>query len=47
MNKVDDPEHRRHRPKPEPSRLEEALRIVEEYAKELREIVKKLGPRLN
>ena len=34
-------------PKPKPSRSEEALRIIEEYAKELREIIKKLRRLLN
>ncbi|WP_431014888.1 hypothetical protein [Bradyrhizobium pachyrhizi] len=47
MNKADDPGHRTQSPKLKPSRLEEALRIVEEYAKELREIIKKFGQRLH
>jgi hypothetical protein len=34
-------------PLPELSRLEEARRIIEEYAAELREIIKKLRKRLN
>jgi hypothetical protein len=29
-------------PKPKPSRSEEALRIIEEYANDMREIIKKL-----
>jgi hypothetical protein len=33
-------------PKPEPLRLDEARRIIEEYANELREIIKKLHRRL-
>jgi hypothetical protein len=32
---------------PKPSRLEEALRVIEEYAADLREIIKKLRRRLN
>lgn len=34
-------------PAPEPSRLDEARRIVEEYAKDLREIIQKLRRKLN
>jgi hypothetical protein len=34
-------------PPPKLSRLEEARRIIEEYAAELREIIKKLRKRLN
>jgi hypothetical protein len=34
-------------PPPKPSRLEEALRVIEEYAADLREIIKKLRRRLN
>ena len=30
-----------------PSRLEEARQVIEEYARELREIVRKLRPRLH
>ena len=33
--------------KPKPSRSEEALRIIEEYANVLREIIKKLRQKLN
>jgi hypothetical protein len=32
---------------PKPTRLEEARRIIEEYAADLREIIKKLRRRLN
>lgn len=34
-------------PPPKPSRLEEARRIIEEYAADLREIIEKFGRRLN
>jgi hypothetical protein len=34
-------------PKPKPTRLEEALRIIEEYADDLREIIKKLRRKMN
>ncbi|MCS3898446.1 hypothetical protein M2171_007579 [Bradyrhizobium japonicum USDA 38] len=34
-------------PKPKPSRLEEARRIIEEYAAELREIIRKLRRKMN
>jgi len=34
-----------HGPTPKPSRTEEARRVVEEYANDLGEIVKKLGKR--
>ena len=34
-------------PKPKPSRSGEALRIIEEYANDLREIIKKLRCLLN
>lgn len=33
--------------KPKPSRLEEARRIVEEYTKDLREVIKKLARKLH
>jgi len=33
--------------KPKPSRQEEALRIIKEYATDLREILKKLRGKLN
>ncbi|MET4487255.1 hypothetical protein [Bradyrhizobium sp. 2] len=32
---------------PKPSRLEEARRVIEEYARDLREIIKKLARKLN
>jgi hypothetical protein len=34
-------------PKPKPSRSEEALRIIDEYVRDLREIIKKLRRKLN
>jgi hypothetical protein len=34
-------------PKPKPSRSEEVLRVIEEYAKELREIIRKLRRKLD
>ncbi|MCK1281330.1 hypothetical protein IVB46_39540 [Bradyrhizobium sp. 61] len=34
-------------PAPKPSRLDEARRVVEEYAKDLREIIQKLRRKLN
>jgi hypothetical protein len=34
-------------PPPKPSRLEEARRIIEEYAADLRDIIKKFRRRLN
>jgi hypothetical protein len=34
-------------PLPKPSQLEEARRIVEEYADDLREIIKKLRRKMN
>jgi hypothetical protein len=33
--------------KPKPSRVEEARRIVEEYTKDLREVIKKLARKLH
>jgi hypothetical protein len=34
-------------PPPKPSRLEEARRVIEDYAADLREIIKKLRQHLN
>ena len=45
MNKPDEPDQ--DKPRAKPSRAEEALRIIEEYASGLREIIKKLRQRLN
>jgi len=33
--------------KPKPSRVEEARRIIEEYSKDLREVIKKLARKLH
>jgi hypothetical protein len=35
------------KPEPKPTRLEEARRIIEEYANDLREIIRKLREKLN
>jgi len=35
------------KPTPKPSRLEEARQIIEEYARDLREIIKKLSQKMN
>ncbi|WP_172628346.1 hypothetical protein [Bradyrhizobium ivorense] len=35
------------RPVPKPTRLEEARRVIEEYAANLREIIKKLREKMN
>jgi len=43
----DEPAPDKEAPKPKPSRSEEALRIIEEYANDLREIIKKLRRLLN
>jgi hypothetical protein len=45
MNKSDEPDQGK--PTPKPSHSEEALRILEEYANGLREIIKRLRQRLN
>jgi hypothetical protein len=45
MNKPD--EINQGKPRPKPSRSEEALRIIEEYVNDLREMIKKLRQRLN
>jgi signal recognition particle subunit SEC65 len=41
------PEEQNEAKEPRPSRLEEARRVIEEYANDLREIIKKLRRRLN
>jgi hypothetical protein len=43
MKDADRPARGREDPEAKPSRLEEAVRIIEEYAADLREIIKKLG----
>jgi hypothetical protein len=45
MNKPDEVDQGK--PRPKPSRSEDALRIIEEYVNDLREIIKKLRRRLN
>ena len=45
MNKPDQLDQ--DKPRPKPSRAEEALRIIEEYANGLRETIKKLRQRLD
>jgi len=47
MNPPDEPILGKEEPRPKPSRSEEALRIVEEYANVLREVIKKLRGKLN
>lgn len=43
MNKLSESD----KPGPKPTRLEEARRIIEEYANELREIIRKLREKMN
>jgi len=45
MSQTDEPHP--NTPAPKPSRLDEARRVVEEYANELREIIQKLRRRMN
>jgi hypothetical protein len=47
MVSPDKPNADKDAPEPKPSRLDEARRIIAEYANELREIIKKLRRRLN
>jgi hypothetical protein len=47
MNKPDEQASGKEAQEPKPSRLEEARRLIEEYAGDLREIIKKLRQRLN
>jgi hypothetical protein len=47
MNATDKPIQGKQPPKPKPSRREEALRIIEEYVNDLREIIRKLRRKLN
>ncbi|MBB2731699.1 hypothetical protein ABIF64_006685 [Bradyrhizobium japonicum] len=35
------------KPEPKPTRLEDARRIIEEYANDLREIIRKLREKMN
>jgi len=43
MNKTSESD----KPEPKPTRLEEARRIIEEYANDLREIIRKLREKMN
>ena len=43
---MDEPELEK-RPTPKPTRMEEARRIIEEYADDLREIIRKLRQRMH
>jgi hypothetical protein len=47
MKSLDDPPPRKDEQPPEPSHLEEAYRIIEDYTRDLRDIVKKMLRRLN
>lgn len=42
MNPAEEPRPKESHPKPDPSPLAEARRVIEEYANDLREIIKKL-----
>jgi len=47
MNKTDELGLNKEPPRSKPSRSDEALRIIEEYANGLREIIKQVRQRLN
>jgi len=47
MSPLDEPQPSNDEPPPKPSRLEEARRVIEEYAADLREIIKKLRRKMN
>jgi hypothetical protein len=47
MKRPQEPRQDKEAPQPKPSRLEEALRLIEEYADDLREVIKKLRRRLH
>ena len=47
MGQPDEPTPANKAPKPKRSRLEEARRVIEEYANDLREIITKLRQRLH
>ena len=47
MSSSDEPRPHREAPEPKPPRVEEARRIIEEYAETLREIIRKLRRHLN
>ena len=47
MNQSDQPAPSKGAPEPKPSRSEVARRIIEEYASDLREVIKKLRRHFN
>jgi hypothetical protein len=47
MSQSDEPPAGEHTSKSKPSRIEEARRIIEQYAEDLREIIRKLRRRLH
>jgi hypothetical protein len=47
MSKPDEQHTGKEAPEPKPSRTEEARRLIEEYADDMREIIKKLRRHLN
>jgi hypothetical protein len=47
MHQADEPVRGKKEPQPEPSRSEEALRIIQGYVDDLREVIKKLRRKLN
>ena len=47
MNKPGEPHTGKGAPEPKPSRVEEARRLIEEYADDLREVINKLRRHLN
>jgi hypothetical protein len=47
MSKTDERNSGEEAPEPEPSHMKEARRLIEEYADDLREIIKKLRSHLN
>ena len=47
MAPPDEPLPGKDEPPPKPTRLEEALRVIEEHAADLREIIEKFRRRLN
>jgi hypothetical protein len=47
MNELDKQTSGKERPQPRPSRLDEARQLIEEYAEDLRKIIKKLRRHLD
>jgi hypothetical protein len=47
MKSAEEPRPDKQAPKPKPWRLEEARRLIEEYADDLREIIRKLRQHLH